>query len=201
MLNDDNNQEDEPPKELVWLRFGKLSLTRFQRDEIEVGHRLKDYHINFAQAIIKNQLSIEGLQCTLLQKTHQTPNNKLQIVHSRGNHWIVACVLFSAVGSVDVYDSIFNTLDNESIVVIRYLFQNPNIKINMIKVQKQKGYDNCGLFAIANTVQLARKFVAKTIAYANRCDPGKLKYQQSEMRSYLVDCFGKTKMTSFPLQH
>ena len=127
VLSVDNNQEDEPPKELVWVRFGKLSLTRFQRDEIEVGHRLKDYHINFAQAIIKNQFSIEGLQCTLLQKTHQTPNNKLQIIHSRGNHWIVACVLFSAVGSVDVYDSMYDTLDNESIVVIRYSFQNPNI--------------------------------------------------------------------------
>ena len=71
----------------------------------------------------------------------------------------------------------------------------------MIKVQKQKGYDDCGLFAIAHTVKLARKFVANTIAYANRCDPGKLKYQQSEMRSHLVNCFGKTKMTSFPLQH
>ena len=133
----------------------------------------------------------------LASKTPQTPNNKLQIIHSRGNHWIVACVLFS-VGSVDVYDSMYDTLDHESIVVIRYLFQNPNVKINMIK---QKGYDDCGLFAIANTVQLARKFVAKTIAFANRCDPGKLKYQQSVMRSHLVNCFEKTKMTSFPLQH
>ena len=65
VLNVDNNQEDELLKELVWIRFGKLSHTRFQTDEIEVGHRLKDYHITFAQAIIKNQFSIKGLQCTL----------------------------------------------------------------------------------------------------------------------------------------
>ena len=57
VLSVDNNQEDEPPKELVWVRFGKLSLTRFQRDVIEVAYRLKDYHINFAQAIIKKDYS------------------------------------------------------------------------------------------------------------------------------------------------
>lgn len=200
VLNVDNNQEDEQTKEL-WVRFGKLSLMRVQRNEIELGHRLKDYHINFAQAIIKDQFSIEGLQCTLLQKTHQTLNNRLQIIHSRGNHWIVACVLFSEVGSVNVYDSLYDTLDDETIVVIKYLFNNENINIKMIKVQKQKGYDDCGLFAIANTVQLAKKYVAKTEAFANKCDPGMVKYQQSVMRSHLVNCFEKTKMTGFPLQH
>ena len=85
VLNVGNNHEDEQTKEL-WVRFGKLSLMRVQRNEIDLGHRLKDYYINFAQAIFKNQFSIEGLQCTLLQKTHQTLNNRLQIIHSRGNH-------------------------------------------------------------------------------------------------------------------
>ena len=54
MLNVDNDHKDEQTKKL-WVRFGKLSLTRVQRNEIELGHRLKDYYINFVQAIIKDQ--------------------------------------------------------------------------------------------------------------------------------------------------
>ena len=41
VLNVDNNQDDEPLKELVWVRFGKLSLTRFQRDEMRLDTGLK----------------------------------------------------------------------------------------------------------------------------------------------------------------
>ena len=106
--------------------------------KLSLGTGLKTI-INFAQAIIKDQFSIEGLQCTLLQKTHQTLNNRLQIIHSRGNHWIVACALFSEVGSVDVYDSLYDTLDDETIVVIKYLFNNENIKIKMIKCRSKRG--------------------------------------------------------------
>ena len=45
----------------------------------------------------------------------------------------MACVFFSEVRSVDIYDSLYDTLDDET-----YLFNNENIKIKMIKVQKQK---------------------------------------------------------------
>ena len=39
------------------------------RKEIECGDWLTDKHINYAQALIKSQLQIHGLQSTLLQKS------------------------------------------------------------------------------------------------------------------------------------
>lgn len=135
VLNVDDDK-DEQPKELVWARFEKLSLTRLQRDKIEVGHRLNNYHINFAQ-IINIPLKDYRVPCFKRPTKLQTTNYK--IVHSRGNLWIVAYALFSAVGSVDVYGSLYDILDDESIVVIRYLFQNPNIKINMINTKIKRG--------------------------------------------------------------
>ena len=70
---------------------------------------------------------------TMYLASKDTPNSEKQIIHSQGIHLIVACVLFSEVRSVDIYDSLYDTLDDET-----YLFNNKNIEIKMIKVQKQK---------------------------------------------------------------
>ena len=59
----------------------------------------------------------------------------------------------------------------------------------MSEIQKQCGGDDCGLFTIANAVQLAKK-----------CDPAKVKYLQYQMRANLIKCFEKGKMTTFPTQ-
>ena len=69
------------------------------------------------------------------------------------------------------------------------MFKDELIKVQKIKVQKQYGGDDCGLFAIVNAVQLAKK-----------CDPAKVKFRQYQMRSHLINCFEKGKMTSFPTQ-
>ena len=71
-------------REVEWVRLGKSSLSKFDRDEIDGGSRLNDRHINHAQAMIKSQFSIEGLQCTLFQNSKQPPRNEIQIIHSRG---------------------------------------------------------------------------------------------------------------------
>ena len=59
----------------------------------------------------------------------------------------------------------------------------------MSEVQKQCGGDDCGLFAIANAVQLAKKL-----------DPVQVKFHQYQMRAHLLNCFEKGKMTTFPTQ-
>ena len=61
-----------------------------------MGRKPTDEHINFAQDHITSQFPvINGLQCTLLQtkkvaQTELAVKNKLQIVHSCGDHWIAA---------------------------------------------------------------------------------------------------------------
>ena len=77
-------------REVQWVKLGKSSLSKFDREEIDGGSRLNDQHINYALAMIKSQFSVEGLQCTLFQTSRQPSQNEIQIIHSYGNHWIVA---------------------------------------------------------------------------------------------------------------
>ena len=52
----------------------------------------------------------------------------------------------------------------------------------MVRVQKQQGVDDCGLFIIANVVSLVRK-----------TDPATVTYVQSQMRAHLINCFQECK--------
>jgi len=74
----------------TWVRFGRMSLSFSDRDEIAGGVQLNDKQINYTKSILKCQFSIPGLQFTLLQMSSIPRVNKLQIVHIRGNHWITA---------------------------------------------------------------------------------------------------------------
>ena len=92
----------------------ETSFSKFDRNKIDGGNWLNDRHINYAQAMMKYQLSLEGLQCTLFQNSRQPPCNELQIIHSRGNHWIVASTLLSKRGYVNVYDSLYDSVDEDT---------------------------------------------------------------------------------------
>ena len=61
----------EKLREVQWVKLGKSGLSKFHREEIDAGGRLNDQHMNYAQAMIKSQISFEGLQCTLFQTTRQ----------------------------------------------------------------------------------------------------------------------------------
>ena len=174
----------------MWVKCGKISLSKSQRQEIERGDWLDDHVINFAQNLIKIQFNIEGLQSTLLQKSHIPTTNHLQIIHTRGNHWIVASTILSSPGIVTVYDTLYDAVDDDTTDVILNLFGGNHLKINMATIQKQRGVNDCGVFSIANAVQLAKK-----------CDPVKINYIQWKMRSHLIKCFSQSKLTSFPSQH
>ena len=146
----------------TWVNFERLSLSFSDRDVIVDGLQLSDKHINFAQKIIKCQFSLQGLQSTLLQTTSKPSVNELQIVNSRGNHWIVASTLISKPNSVSVYDSLHDSLDEEN---IQYLFGVEEVCV--VPVQKQQGYNDCGLFAIAYAVHLAKKRNPEMVYFFN----------------------------------
>ena len=48
-------------------------------------------------------------------------------------------------------------IDSETAQIILNLFANNHLKFEMVNVQKQVGSNDCGLFSIANSVQLAKK--------------------------------------------
>ena len=55
-----------------------------------------------------------------------------------------------------------------------------------MNIQKQQGFKDCGLFAIAN---------ATSICYGD--DPMALVYEQHGMRQHLLNCLEKGEMTTF----
>ena len=172
----------------VWVRHGRSFLTTAERDMINYGKQLNDKHINYAQMVIRSQFSIKGMQLILYQHTKKPSENELQIIHCRGNHWITASTIFSS-GSVDVYNSLYDDLNCGSRRVILDLFGDDKLQINMQQVQKQHGTDDCGLFAIAFAVSLARK--------VNPAD-SHLLFEQSRMRSHLINCLQEANFCPFP---
>jgi len=173
----------------VWVRHGRSFLTTAERDIINYGKQLNDKHINYAQAVIQSQFSIKGMQLTLYQHTRKPSENELQIVHARGNHWITASTIFASPGCINVYDSLYDEVDSASRKVILDLFGDGNSHINMTRVQKQHGTNDCGLFAIAFAVSLARR-----VDPVNSCSF----FEQSRMRSHLINCLQEAKFSPFP---
>ena len=110
----------------LWLSLNHLDLTEADRDIITSGEKLNDKHINFAQEILKRQFrKLQGLQSTLCLSKLRAPlpaTGTLQIIHSRGNHWIVASTVACSAGEVMVYDSLYSGLDQPTMELILQLF-------------------------------------------------------------------------------
>lgn len=103
---------------------------------------LNDRHINYAQSLLHYQFAtVEGLQNTLFQNK-QCPKkitHGIQIIHDRGNHWIVAYIAGSCE-PVKVRDSVYSTVNVVTAGVIKDLFEiTDETKINMKKMQRQVG--------------------------------------------------------------
>ena len=60
--------DNESSGKQMWVKFGRIQLSKLDHTEIECGDWLTDKHINYAQALIKSQFQIQGLQSTLLQQ-------------------------------------------------------------------------------------------------------------------------------------
>ena len=108
-----------------WLRVGGIKLTINDRNSIMRGERLNDMIINAAQKLLKSRFpKIKGLNSTLLQAKKNLnactfEENKVQIIHSRGNHWIVAATVGDELEkTVKVYDSVYNNIDDGTCKII-----------------------------------------------------------------------------------
>ena len=83
------------------------------------GEKLSDLHMSYAQKLLKQQFPhIDGLQPTVFQTKMTTVDkekstHKMQIIHTRGNHWILASNIGCDEGRVNVYDSVYKSVDEQ----------------------------------------------------------------------------------------
>ncbi len=112
------DSEDECTR---WLQLADLQLSRADEKMLVEGGWLNDKHIDFAQCLLRKRFpSLGGLRSTLLQskETQIGISRGVQIVHSHGNHWIVASTINCQQGEVAVFDSLYASIDESTKAVI-----------------------------------------------------------------------------------
>ena len=187
--SDDNTVQSEVQS--YWLTVNKISLLDEDRRIIATGEELNDKHINFAQSLLKKQFKdIQGLTSTLLLTSspgHPIVSNGLQIIHTRGSHWIVATTI-GCTDEVLVFDTLYSTVDKLTKELILNTFGVRQLR--MEKAHKQKGVKDCGVFAIAIATSLAHFGLNGAMACTS--------FNQSGMRDHLLLCFENICLTPIP---
>ena len=140
--------------------------------------------IHASEQLLKQQHPrIFGLQDPILQitSTLEIMGNKefVQILHHGQNHWIIISTVGCSSNTVHVYDSLNLpfTKDLEAILADLLFTNNTHIILKNIKIQYQRGTNDCGLFAIATAC-----------AICNGHNPAELKFNQKCMRQHLLEC-------------
>ena len=173
----------------VWLSYCGYRLTLLDKTRLTDGSMLHDNHINFAQTILKNQFQVaEGL-CSSLYQFKQKPADRkikhgLQIVHCRGNHWILASNMANEEGILNIYDSVYSNIDNNTQEVLANLFVFK--KVCFVTFQKQVCGTDCGLFAIAAATQIL-SLKSPTFHFC-----------QDQMCCHALICYELKKFSCFP---
>ena len=185
--------------DLTWIQHGSYRLTKHHRSLLCGNGLLEDCHMGASQFLIQKQFpEIGGLYNTLLLqkisliKPFENSAN-LQIVHVSGyvGHWIVVSTIGCDKEEVNVYDSLYPSInDNTETIIACFLHTKaPNIKINMMNVAKQKGSTDCGLHAIA---------ILTSLAFGN--DPTEYIFDQDALRPHLIQCLEKGFIDCFPVE-
>ena len=151
--------------DLTWVQHGSYRFTKHHRSLLCGNGLLEGCHMAASQFLIQKQFpEIGGLYNTLLLqkisliKPFENSAN-LQIVHVSGyvGHWIVVSTIGCDKEEVNVYDSLYPSInDNTETIIACFLHTKAlNIKINIMNVAKQKGSTDCELYAIAILFSLA----------------------------------------------
>ena len=96
-----------------------------------------------------------------------------------GSHWIVASNIGCNNNIINVFDSAYSTVHEETMKVIKNLFDiSDDHVIEVVKTQKQVGGNDCGLFTIATATSILFGFDISTAFFC-----------QQKMRSPLLHCY------------
>ena len=110
---------------------------------------LNDQHILIAQTLIKQQHPrIHGLLPTVLQGRNPLPTGALQILHVDSNHWVAVSTFNTEAQDIIVYDPKNYSISSSTQTILAKLVNTdkPSFTVRMVK---QSGCSDCGLFAVA----------------------------------------------------
>ena len=156
---------------------------------LPLDKKLTDQHVNYAQTLLRLQFpNLDGLQSILFPSHSQSFKANacmLQVIHSRGDHWIVATTIQCVPGEVRVFDSVCTSLDDGTHQTIQSMFGHHTspFRVTVVNKPKQQGGSDC---AIA---------VCTCLAFGE--DPSKMIICQAEMRDHLLKCFEEKLLIQF----
>ena len=177
-----------------WVKA--LSLTIEDKRILMEGDWLSANHISAAQHLLRKAFpSQHGLQDThyLAEKNEwlSSPKKFVQVLFIPPGHWACLSNKFCASDEVDLFDSLHTLpIADGSIAkqASRILQSNsPSMVINVINVQRQDNYSDCGLFALAMAYDLC-----------SNIDPSKSGHVQARMREHMCDCYENENISPFP---
>ena len=96
----------------TWVMLERVVLKLDDRNILLDGLCLNDKHMSYTQLLLKRQFSsVLGLKSTLIAEKHGgvLPQNGLQVLLVRGNHWILLSTMDCSQGNVRIYDSAFHS--------------------------------------------------------------------------------------------
>ena len=109
----------------------------------------------------------------------------VQILHVRGNHWVVISNLQCHDNEIKYYDTIYNDIDQQTQDLLDNMFgENVTVTVDT-QVQKQKGDKDCGVFCIA---------IATSLLHNQAPGP----FTQPLLRPHLIYCIENKSMIPFP---
>ncbi len=183
----------EPTASLLEIPLELLDLDLVLEDNVW----LSSSHIMAALMNIKQQYpSHGGLSDTLLlhDKTDFNlkiiPNKTIFVLHVF-NHWVVVTNMKLSHGCYrgvwHLYDSLGDVMYfNKALRILNQICQR-NVRLQQIDCQHQRGFNDCGLFSIANVLSLV-----------NRICPSFQEYDQNKMRDHYNFCLQIGKFSCFP---
>ena len=191
-----SSPEDEQEKDEMWVTNPIYSLSFGARDLILSPEGwLTDEIITAAQKLMHQYfLNMKGFQPPTLG---QVPGGFdvhreefLQIINVKNNHWCVVSTVGCETGIINLYDSLYGSVDLETEYLIAGMVFSPASKltIKMVNVERQSNSSDCGVLAVAYAFDIC-----------SGVDPCKARYDSSRTRQHLATCLSDCNFSRFPV--
>ena len=179
-----------------WVKNTLYTLDCSNREEVTSPFGwLSDNVIEAAQLLILQQFPhMSGLQTPILQTVSAFQVHRgefVQIINVGNSHWCtVSNIGCDKDGVVNVYDTLYPSVSNDTIRIIASLIYSDASKlvVQMMDIERQSNGSDCGVLAIA---------IAYDICSGN--GPCSLKYDHRSIRQHLAKCLESCNLSRFPI--